>query len=132
MWAKPSAWNIGAATWVASPALIGTFESSAAAGISERGASRGAPFGVPVVPLVSSTTLPCSEGDGGGESDAAPISASSESGPGWPSHHAVRVPSGGVRLGGEARVLLVADQQLARPRAAQTSRICGPAKSVLR
>ena len=60
--AKPSAWNIGAAMYAGSPARNGTIESTAPSGASELGCSRGAPFGVPVVPLVSITTEALSSG----------------------------------------------------------------------
>ena len=45
--AKPQEWNIGAAITVVSRARSGIFENSAAAGSSESGCLRGAPFGVP-------------------------------------------------------------------------------------
>ena len=62
--ANPSAWNIGAATWVASRALNGTFERIAPIGASERPWWRGAPFGAPVVPLVNRTTAERRSGAG--------------------------------------------------------------------
>src|SRR5436305_1007971 len=54
-WAKPSAWNIGAHSSVTSRARNGTLLSRLPRMPSERGSSRGAPLGVPVVPLL--TTL---------------------------------------------------------------------------
>ena len=56
--AKPHEWNSGAATIVVSRACSGIFDSSAAAGSSESGWLRDAPFGVPVVPEVRITTRP--------------------------------------------------------------------------
>ena len=60
--AKPQEWNIGAAIIVVSRARSGIFENSAAAGSSESGCLRAAPFGVPVVPEVRITTRPGSAG----------------------------------------------------------------------
>ena len=60
--AKPHEWNIGAAIIVRSRARSGIFENSAAAGSSDSGCLRCAPFGVPVVPLVRMTTRPFSAG----------------------------------------------------------------------
>ena len=56
--ARPSEWNIGAVTTLPSLTLNGSRSKSAPAVISPRGGLRGAPLGVPVVPLVSSTTPP--------------------------------------------------------------------------
>ena len=56
--AKPQEWNIGAAISVRSRARSGIASSSAAAGSSDSGWRRLAPFGVPVVPLVRMTTRP--------------------------------------------------------------------------
>ena len=75
--AKPQEWNIGAAIIVRSPACSGIFENSAAAGSSDSGCLRCAPFGVPVVPLVRMTTRPFSAG--GTTSSGSPASIRSSS-----------------------------------------------------
>ena len=59
---KPQEWNIGAAIIVFSRAFSGIIASSAAAGSSDRGCEREAPFGVPVVPEVRMIALPRSLG----------------------------------------------------------------------
>ncbi len=56
--ARPQEWNIGAAIIVRSRARSGIMSSRAAAGSSDDGWCRPAPFGVPVVPLVRMTTRP--------------------------------------------------------------------------
>ena len=56
--AKPQEWNIGAASIVCSRARSGIMSNSAAAGSSDSGWRRWAPFGLPVVPLVRITTRP--------------------------------------------------------------------------
>jgi hypothetical protein len=56
--AKPHEWNIGAASIVCSRARSGIMSNSAAAGSSDSGWRRWAPFGLPVVPLVRMTTRP--------------------------------------------------------------------------
>ncbi len=63
-WAKPQAWKSGAAIIVRPRAFSGIRSSSAATGSSDWGCLRLAPFGVPVVPEVRISALPCS---GGGE-----------------------------------------------------------------
>ena len=60
--AKPQEWNSGAAIIVFSRAFSGIRESSAAAGSSDLGCEREAPFGVPVVPEVRMTALPGAAG----------------------------------------------------------------------
>ena len=60
--AKPHEWNIGAAIIVRSRARSGIRSSSAATGSSDCGCLRLAPFGVPVVPDVRISALPCSGG----------------------------------------------------------------------
>ena len=60
--AKPQEWNSGAAIIVFSRAFSGIRDSSAAAGSSDLGWLREAPFGVPVVPEVRITALPGSDG----------------------------------------------------------------------
>ena len=55
MLAKPSAWNIGTASSVVSRARKGTLLSKPPISPSDLGSLRGAPFGVPVVPLVRIT-----------------------------------------------------------------------------
>ena len=60
--AKPQEWNSGAAIIVRSPALSGICSSSAATGSSDCGWRRLAPFGLPVVPEVRISALPCSAG----------------------------------------------------------------------
>ena len=59
---KPHEWNIGAAIIVFSRAFSGIMASSAAAGSSDLGCERDAPFGVPVVPEVRMIALPRSLG----------------------------------------------------------------------
>ena len=59
---NPHEWNIGAAIIVFSRAFRGIIASNAAAGSSERGCERAAPFGVPVVPDVRMIALPRSAG----------------------------------------------------------------------
>ena len=59
---KPQEWNIGAAIIVLRRAFSGIIASSAAAGSSERGCERAAPFGVPVVPDVRMIALPRADG----------------------------------------------------------------------
>ena len=56
--ARPQEWNIGAAMSVRCRARRGIMSRSAAAGSSDDGWWRPAPFGVPVVPLVRMTTRP--------------------------------------------------------------------------
>ena len=82
---KPQEWNIGAAIIVFSRAFSGIIASSAAAGSSERGCEREAPFGVPVVPDVRMIALPRS--DGGSTSEVSPraIRSSSRGSSGLPS-----------------------------------------------
>jgi hypothetical protein len=75
---KPHEWNIGAAIIVFSRALSGIIASSAAAGSSERGCERDAPFGVPVVPDVRMIALP--RWGGGETSLVSPRSIRSDSG----------------------------------------------------
>ena len=60
--AKPQEWNSGAAIIVFSRAFSGIRDSSAAAGSSDLGWEREAPFGVPVVPEVRITALPRAAG----------------------------------------------------------------------
>jgi hypothetical protein len=57
-WAKPHAWNSGAAIIVRPRALSGIRASRAAAGSSDLGWPRLAPLGVPVVPEVRMIALP--------------------------------------------------------------------------
>ena len=75
--AKPQEWNIGAAIIVRSRARSGIRSSSAATGSSDCGCLRLAPFGVPVVPEVRISALPCS--GGGDRSDVSPRAISSSS-----------------------------------------------------
>ena len=110
MWAKPSAWNSGAETTVASSERIGTLSTSTPIGASDFGLSRGAPFGVPVVPLVRTMTFDSSAGSGGGESSPAAISASTVSSPGSSVQARDRAELGLVAAE-ELRVLVVVDQQ---------------------
>ena len=77
--AKPQAWNSGAAIIVTSPSCSGIFESSAAAGSTEVGDWRVAPFGVPVVPEVRITVRPGSPGGTGSDGSPRRIRCSSES-----------------------------------------------------
>ena len=60
-WPNPQAWNIGAATTVVPPAFHG-IRSSIAASEPAAPPDRRAPFGVPVVPEVSSTVRPGRDG----------------------------------------------------------------------
>jgi hypothetical protein len=77
---KPHEWNIGAAIIVFSRAFSGIMASSAAAGSSDLGCEREAPFGVPVVPEVRMIALPRSLGGlTGAVSPLADISSSSGS-----------------------------------------------------
>ena len=62
---KPRAWNIGTHSSVTSCARNGTLLSSPPISDSERGSERGAPFGVPVVPLVRIVIRGHSSGLGG-------------------------------------------------------------------
>ena len=82
-WPNPQAWNIGAATTVVSPARHG-IRSSIAASEPAAPPERRAPFGVPVVPEVSSTVRPgprrLRRAAGRG---AASISSSRVCTPGW-------------------------------------------------
>ena len=75
--AKPQAWNSGAAIIARPRERSGIRSSSAATGSSDCGCLRLAPFGVPVVPDVRITALPCS--GGGVRSDVSPPSISSSS-----------------------------------------------------
>ena len=79
---NPSAWNIGTHSSVTSRALNGTLLSSPPISDSERGSDRGAPLGVPVVPLVRIVIRGHSAGFGGALRSAPSISASSVSSPG--------------------------------------------------
>ncbi len=72
--AKPQEWNIGAAIIVRSRARSGIDASSAAAGSSDAGCGRLAPFGAPVVPLVRMTTRPRDSGTA--TSAGSPVSMS--------------------------------------------------------
>ena len=74
-WRKPQAWNSGAANTVGSRARSGMRESSATIGSMASGWPRLAPFGVPVLPEVSSVILPGFAG--AGRSDSSPRSISS-------------------------------------------------------
>ena len=74
---KPQEWNIGAAIIVGSPARSGILENRAAAGSSDSGCLRCAPFGVPVVPLVRITTRPLFSG--GTTSSGSPAAMRSSS-----------------------------------------------------
>ena len=74
---KPQEWNIGAAIIVLRRAFSGIIASSAAAGSSERGCERAAPFGVPVVPEVRMIALPRAEGGLRSAGSPRSISASS-------------------------------------------------------
>jgi hypothetical protein len=76
-WAKPREWNIGTAITVVSRARNGTFENRATTAPLELVGWRGAPFGVPVVPLVSITIVEASGGVGGSLVLPSAISSSS-------------------------------------------------------
>ena len=77
--ANPSVWNIGVVSSVVSRACSGIRDSRPPTIANERGSSRGAPFGVPVVPLVRITSLAGRPAFGGDATDAPAISASSVS-----------------------------------------------------
>ena len=94
---NPSAWNIGTHSSVTSRARNGTLLSRPPISDSERGSERGAPFGVPVVPLVRIVIRGDSAGFGGGLRSAPSISASSVSSPGS-SAHARKRPRGGSSI----------------------------------
>ncbi len=90
---KPHEWNIGAAIIVGWPARSGIFENSAAAGSSDSGCLRCAPFGEPVVPLVRMTTRPLFSGGTTSSGSPASISSSSSGSFGFsppPSCHAMK------------------------------------------
>ena len=59
---KPHEWNSGAATCVVSRVRSGILSKRIAAGSSESGSLRDAPFGAPVVPDVRMTVRPFSPG----------------------------------------------------------------------
>ncbi len=80
MWAKPQAWKSGAAIIVVPSAWSGIRDSSPAAGASDPGLERFAPFGGPVVPEVRITVRPGSDGGGGLLWSLEAITSSSE---GW-------------------------------------------------
>jgi hypothetical protein len=65
---NPHAWNSGAAKNVGSRARRGIAPSTAAIGSTASGWPREAPFGVPVLPDVSSVILPGLSGASSGES----------------------------------------------------------------
>ena len=79
---KPQAWNIGAATTVFSPARHG-IRSSIAASDPAAPPERRAPFGVPVVPEVSSTVRPGRVGFGGRLPRLSSMSSSRVCTPWW-------------------------------------------------
>ena len=79
---NPSAWNIGTHSSVTSRARNGTLLSRPPISDSERGSERGAPLGVPVVPLVRIVIRGHASGLGGARRSPPSISASSVSSPG--------------------------------------------------
>src|SRR5947209_5667154 len=76
---NPRAWNIGTHSSVTSRARNGTLLSRPPISDNERGSERGAPFGVPVVPLVRIVIFGHSAGLGGSVVSPPSISASSVS-----------------------------------------------------
>ena len=82
---KPQEWNIGAAIIVFSRAFSGIMASSAAAGSSDFGCEREAPFGVPVVPEVRMIALPRSFGGATGATSPLEARSSSSGSLGLPS-----------------------------------------------
>jgi hypothetical protein len=76
-WARPQAWNSGAAISVVSPARSGILDRMATSGSGPVGPAREAPFGVPVVPEVRMVWRPGSGGAGGTSSGASAIRDSS-------------------------------------------------------
>ena len=95
--ANPRAWNIGTHSSVTSRARNGTLPSRPPMIDSDRGSSRGAPFGVPVVPLVRITIFGATRSLGGVPVKLDSISASSVSPPpsAPPSVQARKRPCGG-------------------------------------
>ncbi|MBV8997980.1 MAG: AMP-binding protein, partial [Solirubrobacterales bacterium] len=91
---NPSAWNIGTHSSVISCARNGTLLSRPPISDRERGSERGAPLGVPVVPLVRIVIFGHSSGLGGPLVSPPSIRASSVSSPGS-SAHARNRPRGG-------------------------------------
>ncbi len=84
----PVAWNSGAPKYVASPTRSG-MRSRNSAECSGETFGRGAPFGVPVVPLVSRTNPPGLAGAGSGWSSLPAMTSSSDgTAPGSESAHA--------------------------------------------
>ncbi len=80
----PVPWNRGGPRMVVSPARIGSRASTEPGRTSDLGSGRGAPLGVPVVPLVSSTIRPGRVGAGGSRGSPVRTIASSVSSPGAP------------------------------------------------
>ena len=78
-WAKPRAWNIGTHSSVVSRERNGTLPSTPPMIDSDFGSLRGAPLGVPVVPLVRITILGPRPGLGGGLGELDRIRLSSVS-----------------------------------------------------
>ena len=96
---NPSAWNIGTHSSVVSSARNGTLLNRPPSKDSDLGSLRGAPLGVPVVPLVRIVTRGGSPGFGGASVDAPAISASIESsGASSSSVHARKRPCGGSSI----------------------------------
>ena len=89
-WRKPQAWKSGAAKKVGSRECSGIRERIATIGSIGSGWPREAPFGVPVLPEVSSVIRPGPSGAGTSESSPFWIRCSIESSPGSPSCHATQ------------------------------------------
>jgi len=87
---NPQLWNTGAASRIRSPARNRMRDSSATAAPSPFGVGRRAPFGVPVVPDVSTTIAAGRSGGVNSASGASPITSSSVGCPGGPASAPVR------------------------------------------
>ena len=74
-WAKPHVWKSGAAMWVRQPWRSGIRDSMETAA-SMPASLRGAPLGVPVVPLVRITIRACRRGGSSSASSWPSMSAS--------------------------------------------------------
>ena len=109
---NPSAWNIGTHSSVTSRERNGTLLSRPPISDSECGSARGAPLGVPVVPLVRIVIRGHESGLGGAAVSPASISASSVSSPGLVRPGAVASPRRIVDALERLRVLLVVDEQI--------------------
>ena len=127
---SPQAWKPGAASTTVRPARSGILDRYPPGSARDSAMSRGAPFGVPVVPLVSSTSFCFDDGRGGRPVSPDSISELSVSSLGSPSCQATYLPAGTSTLSATSANSSSWISALT-PSRSQTSLSWGPAKSVL-